>query len=116
MEIGVLATIGCGGENGTPRGWESAIVIGSMRESETETAFLHRHWTLKVGDCQNMEMKALCVSDYIFEGGSIVTRGPIRGRCVQWQFAGYPAIPQILQRKGRVCAATAQIIAFLIMS
>ena len=75
MEIGVLATIGCGGENGTPRGWESAIVIGSMRESETETAFLHRHWTLKVGDCQNMEMKALCVSDYIFEGGSIVTGG-----------------------------------------
>ena len=67
MEIAVLATIGSGGgggENGTARGWESAIVIGSMRESETETAFLPRHWTLKVGDCQNMEMKAHCVSLY----------------------------------------------------
>ena len=65
MENGVLATIGSGGggggENGMPQGWESAIVIGWMRESGTETAFLRGHWTLKVEDCQNMEMKVLCV-------------------------------------------------------
>ena len=50
------------------------------------------------------------MSDYIIEGLYCDQR-PIRGRCVQWQFAGYPAPAQILQRKGPVCAATAQIIA-----
>ena len=81
-----------------PRGWESAIVIGWTRESETETAFLPRHWTLKVGDCQNMEMKALSVSDYISEGLYCDYR-PIRGRCVRWQFAGYPGIVQMIHQR-----------------
>ena len=80
-----------------PRGSATAIVSGSMRGSENENAFPCRHWTLKEGDCQNMEIKALSLSSrqIIFSTGSIVTRRPIRGRCVQSRFAAYPAIPRI---------------------